>query len=538
MAPPPGSGTASANPALLTAYSDACTHGAQELQNWIRAVLAPALERYLTGATARQDGVNVDIAAVNRLVGVVQDRLPRHIASVYYTDRDVRRVARLFEEAGTSGGPLLPGVPLGPLPTPGTPAPNHIVHTTDGTLDRLDTQDGALLARRLDVAMNLGGPVLKTYMSQLAQYADDPLFCAGYYNALTRAQLEHLPWSATTAQALATAFASGQLSRGAQVDIAYVLIDRDNGGEVPTAVLAGLAANPQGAANFTRYLLSDRKALKVFLRGRGWGEGYPGFTSNQQQAAFMRGLLRVFASAESTMTPDEVRSLVGVVAENLPKGLDVKVAQAVQEDLRRFLVVSTARLLPKPPAPEPGVPYQVTLNSWAEKYGMAMHGLVPYVTWLQGIYQDNQKANAELHNWIENIALGAVGVVLTGGATAPALVYAANGLYGGAAGEIQGHLDHLLGLGTGPKGPLNMENELHKGAILAMVVAVYGRGLGDRSLPDILRDTGLGHLLSSVEQGHWPDPVSDKWATAQKLRMGHGGTRLQMLLDALQSHFK
>lgn len=45
--------------------------------------------------------MNVDIAAVNRLIGAVQDRLPRHIATMYCTDRDVGRVSDLFQEAGS-----------------------------------------------------------------------------------------------------------------------------------------------------------------------------------------------------------------------------------------------------------------------------------------------------------------------------------------------------------------------------------------------------------------------------------------------------
>jgi hypothetical protein len=531
MAQQPRPGTASADPALLTAYSDACTHAAQDLQNWFRGVLAPALSVYLNAAAARNEGANIDMSAVRRLANVVQDRLPRHIATIYYTDRDVRRVGRLFEEAGSSGGLHLPGI----LPLPGRPL-DQVVHTTNDTLDRLDMRNGAALASQLDEAQRLGGSVLTTFMNELGQYADDPLFCAGFYNALSREQLEKLPWNATTAQALATAFASGKLSGDAQSSIAYVLMDRDNSGEVPTAVFAALAANPHGAANFTRYLLAHEGTFKLFLRGNGWSDWYPGFHGRRQQTAFLQGMLRVLASGETVMSPNEVRKLVATTAKDLPGGMDLKVAQGIENDLRKFLVTSANRLLGPPPARVPGTSYLVSLNGWAEDYGTVMRSLLPYVDWLHGIYEDNQAALAEEHAWIENIALGAVGGVLTGGIDEPVLAFAANGLYGGAAGQIQS----LIPWGSGPGKPsadLDPNNYLHKAAALALVVAVYKHGLGRSSLQEALRQQGLQQLLSSLEEGHGPGGPGRQWATGQRLRLGDDA-RLELLIDALESHFK
>ncbi|MER6737592.1 hypothetical protein [Streptomyces puniciscabiei] len=530
MAPPLRPGTASAHPGRLTAYSDACTRAAQDLQSWLSGVLAPALSAYLHGAAARNEGANIDMSAVQRLAGVVKDQLPRHIATMYYTDRDVRRVGRLFEEAGSHGSMVVPGSP--PLPT----GPfQSVVHTTDAELDRMNLQEGAELAAQVPNYRKVG-ELWSAIMSTLAQQADDPLFCAGFYNALNEDQVWSLlvPWTPVTAQALATALASGSLSPKAYAGITPILEQHG-----PPQVLEAVAANPQGAANFIRFLMKTPDGLRLFLH-RGVPPDTAGFFDDEDATTWLRGAFRLLAAGESVMNPKEVQGLIGAVAAALPKGMSVKNAKGFEKELRFFLVTATIHLLGPLPKPKPGEPPLVSAQEWAEDYGTALRGLLPYEQWLKGIYQDGQQAAAHMHAWVENIVLGAAGGVLTGGVDEPIVALAANGIYGGAAGEIQSRLDQLLGWGVGPGGPpadLDPEDYLHKAATLALVAAVYRKGLGYGSLQRVLREEGLQQLLSSLEQGHGPGGPGQQWARNQRLRLGDDA-RLEMLIDALESHFK
>ncbi|MEV4443313.1 hypothetical protein AB0K09_30805, partial [Streptomyces sp. NPDC049577] len=76
-------GTVSAIPENLLAYSDACTHGAEQLRTWVRTVLQPALRAYEKGGG---------------LCSALDGQVTRQLTAAQSTDRDVRTVGRAFQE--------------------------------------------------------------------------------------------------------------------------------------------------------------------------------------------------------------------------------------------------------------------------------------------------------------------------------------------------------------------------------------------------------------------------------------------------------
>lgn len=82
----------SAIPENLYRYSAACTQGAEEVQRWVRGVLAPALLDYQNGGGFCEP-LDGDVV--------------RQVAGAYFTDLEVRSVGMAFQQAG--GGPA--GVP-------------------------------------------------------------------------------------------------------------------------------------------------------------------------------------------------------------------------------------------------------------------------------------------------------------------------------------------------------------------------------------------------------------------------------------------
>ncbi|MDX3229023.1 hypothetical protein [Streptomyces sp. ME19-01-6] len=142
----------SAVPEYLFRYSDACTKGAEQLQTWVRNVLAPALTAYQNGGGFCQP-IDGDIA--------------KQVAAVYYTDRDVRTVGQAFLQAG---GVLARGQ-------------NQPIFFNNGAIDKVFKQlakeaahqgqinAGAALAHGLPTAMNAGER--QRGRRELAKHADD-----------------------------------------------------------------------------------------------------------------------------------------------------------------------------------------------------------------------------------------------------------------------------------------------------------------------------------------------------------------------------
>ncbi|MER6140050.1 hypothetical protein ABT174_08320 [Streptomyces sparsogenes] len=120
----------SAVPENLYRYSDVCTQGAEQLQTWVRTVLAPTLMAYQNGGGFCEP---------------IDGRIATQVAAAYYTDRDVRSVGLAFQQAdGPGGGGRKPGTPISapeaavssalerlqregqvPTPAPGMPPPSN-----------------------------------------------------------------------------------------------------------------------------------------------------------------------------------------------------------------------------------------------------------------------------------------------------------------------------------------------------------------------------------------------------------------------------
>jgi hypothetical protein len=540
-------GTASATPQRLYDYAAQSTHASGDLASYVRTTLARLIAAYDAGAISAGSGISGLTSG-----GTIGAEIDHLLTQIWATDSHVRTVGRRFEEAGSRGAPSTPPWLTFQLVIP-KPDPTKPVETTDAGLDAASLADGAALARGLTMARSFGGKQLALHWQELAKHLDDPVFCAGYYNALTREQLEQLPWNATNARALAAAFASGQLTPQKQTDIAFVIMDRNNNtGEIPTAVFQALAANPAGAANFARYLLQDRTALKYFLRAKGWGDWYPGWHLPHGQAKFLQGLLPVLTSATSSMSREEVKTLLVAVGGHLPK-LDVADARRIEPQLRQFLTTAGGRVLP-PIALKPGQTYQQNLQEWAAAYGTTMQALMePYQNWLSTIYTDHKEQLAAEHAFFENFVLGALGTavgVATGGASLPVQA-AANGAYGGLAGGLQPIIDGWLHWSTGADGPaVEPKNYLHASAILAIVVSASQRGgLVDKdprtgkpepvTLAMLQHDPryapALQRLLAAAERGEHPSATDMNWAYGLQLK---DGGNLGAVIDALRSHFQ
>ncbi|MFI0900270.1 hypothetical protein [Streptomyces sp. NPDC020983] len=504
-------GQASADPAHLLSYSDQATKAAQDVQAWVRAVFVPAVHAFLQGAGARPGFQAVDVGAASRLAEGLGGDVMRHVASAYYTDRRVRQVGELFRAVG-SGGPLT-GLPEGNLP-PFAGAQDGVVRTSDGTLVALDIRFGAGLAHGFD-------PANPADLRELALHADDPLFSSGFFNALTPAQLDAVPWDGATVQALATAMAGGLLTGGTRAR----LVQEIRYGAQPGAshaILTGLAADPRAAAAFTRYLSAHPGEMKTVLQG-----GTDG----------LRDALLMFSKAVTVMDPAQVQGLLAAVWPELPH-LDLSQERSVEGAFQAFLTAGAGRALPELPPRKPDENYFPALFTWAEGYGRVLGDTMGhYVTWLENIYKEHQGDQQALHALVENIVLGALGTALPGEGAAAVVL---NGVYGGTAGTLQSLIDRLVGWSTGPGGPTAEHapmNYLYKAAILALVLRTYGGGLGERTLPEILQDPGLAHVLSSAGHGDWPDPAGQAWARRQALRTGPGH-RLEMLLAAMGANFK
>ncbi|MEV4741008.1 hypothetical protein [Streptomyces sp. NPDC049555] len=90
-------GKVSAIPENLLTYSGVCTGAAEELQAWVRAVLAPALRAYEKGG-----------GVCNPLDG----RALQHLTAAHETDRYVRSVGLAFQETQRGAGPGEPSKPV------------------------------------------------------------------------------------------------------------------------------------------------------------------------------------------------------------------------------------------------------------------------------------------------------------------------------------------------------------------------------------------------------------------------------------------
>ncbi|MFK4267191.1 hypothetical protein [Streptomyces milbemycinicus] len=245
----------SAVPEHLFRYSDACTKGAEQLQTWVRNVLAPALTAYQNGGGFCQP-IDGDIA--------------KQVAAAYYTDRDVRTVGQAFLQAG---GVLVRGR-------------NQPIFSNNGAIDKAFKQlakaaahqgqinAGAALAKRL---MNAKPIEVTVIIRELAKHGSDPYFSAGFYNNLDERHIE-TAMAQGGIQALVSAYSSGVLDKKVYeavntrlarpipaVRFAVNLDDHYMTAAQKMAFLDGIAANPVAAHNFANSL--SQSQLRALFEG-------------------------------------------------------------------------------------------------------------------------------------------------------------------------------------------------------------------------------------------------------------------------------
>ncbi|WP_052770178.1 hypothetical protein [Streptomyces sp. CNQ-509] len=179
-------GTVSAIPDNLYLYAGTCTKGAEQLQTWVRTVLAPALRAYQNGGGT---------------CFVIDGQVAQQVAAAYYTDRDVKVVGLAFSQAGgysVSG----PGFPIRVDDKTVSAAFQKLQLNT---VQQTQIDAGAALAKKM---MGTKVTELSGLLEELRRHGKDPYFNAGFFNGLDGQQLEK---AVTEISALVSAYSSGLL---------------------------------------------------------------------------------------------------------------------------------------------------------------------------------------------------------------------------------------------------------------------------------------------------------------------------------------
>ncbi|MFI0779495.1 hypothetical protein [Streptomyces sp. NPDC021212] len=361
----------SAVPENLYRYSDACTRGAEELQSWIRTVLAPAISAYNSGGGC-SGPLDVDGA--------------RKVAAACRTDRDVRATGQAFQQAGA------------PTARPGRQQ-QYLVRdkALDVVLKRIQHQArlkaGAALAQRFMEARTFKDQ--KSLLGALDQHAGDPYFSAGFFNVLEGWQIETvvaLDGSKALVSACSTdvldkkviGFVAHQLTQSAPtVRFAVSLLYHPMTDLQKVGLLKAFAGNPVAAANFARYVTGDGKALKALLGA----EGYPHPRSSGKpsvlQTAAQRAYLSMLSSAVTKMNQAEVqRLLLAMGADESAKGgpkpgnfpmISAADLDAIMPDLKNFMRAGAAAMVSPMPSQAELRNGSTLLQEWVKKFGARMH---------------------------------------------------------------------------------------------------------------------------------------------------------------------
>lgn len=165
-------GTASAIPENLYAYSRQCVQAGQELQAWINGALLSALEAYQSDPVVQSDDFGALTSAVS---AAVQHDLPQQIAAAGCTDQSVGLIGRAFETAGAQAA-LAHNACLPP------DAASRPVTTTDTSVDQAA---GSALAAQITT-----DPA--AVFQELQANQKDPAFCKGFAEALSPQLLRDL----------------------------------------------------------------------------------------------------------------------------------------------------------------------------------------------------------------------------------------------------------------------------------------------------------------------------------------------------------
>lgn len=377
-------GKASAIPEHLYRYSERCTQGAQQMQDWVRAVLTPALRAYEQGGGQRR-------------ANPIDQQVAVQVAKAYYTDRDVRKVGIAFHLAGSAGD-----LPVGRTShdLPGDRLAGRTYRLDDTALDtairhhpRLDA--GAALADKLDIQDR---DSIKWITQQLDRHKDDPYFCAGFFNSLTPAQLASLLGERPDCslvgnnEVLIDALASGVITPQTVGNLLRALdrvgrggtLDLDNAHIQPVErvnFLNALAQNPMAARNFINALTP--KQFDDMMRG---GDIQSSLRPDNYYELHFKGMLGVLTAVQLTYHDDPagMAGLMARAADGL-KGVDLSRVPKASALLLTFVGTGLGGSMEWPAKSlDP-----TQLLAWAEAQGKQVDALLaPYLEKLKETNED------------------------------------------------------------------------------------------------------------------------------------------------------
>lgn len=376
-------GEASATPGKLFDYSDRTTQATGELAAWVRGTLREYITAYQAGAVDFGNDIR-GISGSHRggdTIGIEVDSL---LTRVYATDRSVRHTGHAFAAAG--GGSARGDLGIA-RPTTGP------VKTTDAALLAQEHSDDMAAGARLAAGLPGidGDDPMSRLTAELAEHGHDPYFAAGFFNALTPAQLKTLlPIDEKTIPPLVSAYRSGALDQSVTDTLIHKIVSR-----IPKSVhavdfLSDLAADPVASAHFADAL--DSAQIFGMLAPSRAPEGLP--------VALIKVLTSATRHAED---PEQITSWVSKLSSALltipdPRSggaptlkLHYTEAQlkAITPHLMAFARACQVHLLvPPPKADADPEKYGDALTRWADASGQNMVPLRMLGTWIELDYQD------------------------------------------------------------------------------------------------------------------------------------------------------
>ncbi len=294
----------SAIPENLIKYSATCTGAAQEVQNWVRSVLTPALLAYQnTGHPCVE--LDAEVATA--------------ISRAYYTDRDVHQVALAFQHSQHAH--------LGPggLVTTADSAVNS-AYAALLQVNQQKMRQGAALAARLMALQDMGDrhhpDAARPLVDELKQHQNDPYFCAGFFNALTGQPQLTTVLALGGIPALVSAYRSGAVSKRTTAMVAArMMIPAGVGGpDGPTSPFYKMSSAQKG--QLLDAFAADPSASYQLAKALTPAEVREMFYGDRQFAPKVMKVLLVAMSGEHA--PQSARDLmhkvsIGLFGDGAPK---------------------------------------------------------------------------------------------------------------------------------------------------------------------------------------------------------------------------
>ena len=389
-----GGQPAQAVPNQLIDYSLRTTGANTDFQSWVKSVFAHAVADYR--ATAIDFGAHIPgLNGVGpSLAGVsIDQEVMSLLAQIMTTDRRVKTVGEDFRQAGSVG-------PLGGPPAliPGS----QLVKTTNAGLDAAPAKAGAKLASQYPTMD------IQTLLANLQQHSDDPAFTAAFLNGLSPDQLKQLiekysfngdsnpaSYQTTIVATLASGFAGNLDPRTTGLITKYlaeIYTTNDNRGTAPNTLvvplLSALAANPAAAGNFTKAVVANPEALKLFVNGIANTPAFD-FNAGAEREDSRKLMLQVLGSGSATLDADQAKQLVTLLGDYLP----TDVSNGDMKELLPYVsqVIGNCLALLAPPFPRtPGHDGEL-LVQWLQKNNKNLGFLDAYDTWITKSIEDADK---------------------------------------------------------------------------------------------------------------------------------------------------